>query len=134
MLPPQHRLRSSRLFATAVKKGQKKGSRTVVLHLYDLSSDNSHKYMVGDSFSCLHHEELYGGPRIGLVVSKAVGNAVQRHHVSRRLRNIAASFLQDSNLQLNNDTVIIIRALPQASSATWKELYSDVLSCLHRLC
>jgi ribonuclease P protein component len=31
-----------------------------------------------------------GGPRVGLIVNKAVGSAVVRHRVSRRLRHVCA--------------------------------------------
>ena len=34
MLAPEHRLRSSALFSAVVKKGARKGSRTVVVHLW----------------------------------------------------------------------------------------------------
>ncbi|EUA43599.1 ribonuclease P protein component [Mycobacterium xenopi 3993] len=32
------------------------------------------------------------GPRIGLIVGKAVGSAVQRHQVARRIRHVARAF------------------------------------------
>jgi len=36
------------------------------------------------------------GPRIGLVVSKSVGSAVQRHRVARRLRHVARTVIDVS--------------------------------------
>ena len=57
------------------------------------------------------------GPRMGLIVAKSVGSAVQRHRVARRLRHVARSVLAD----LDRGERVVIRALPssrQASSAT----------------
>ena len=64
MLAPEHRLRSSALFSTVVKKGARKGSRTLVVHLWTPEPGPDAPL------------ELTGGPRAGLIVSKAVGNAV----------------------------------------------------------
>src|SRR5699024_2524667 len=76
MLAPDRRLRSSALFSAVVKKGARKGSRTVVVHLWTPEPGLDAPL------------ELTGGPRAGLIVSKAVGNAVVRHAVSRRLRAV----------------------------------------------
>ncbi len=70
-----------------------------------------------------------GPPRVGLVVSKAVGNAVVRHRVSRRLRHVAAEFLTD----LPDGTDVVLRARPAASAASSRELAADVRSGLRRL-
>ncbi len=71
----------------------------------------------------------FGPPRVGLVVSKAVGNAVVRHRVSRRLRHVAAEFLTD----LPYGTDVVLRARPAASAASSRELAADVRSGLRRL-
>ena len=63
-----------------------------------------------------------GGPRFGLVVSKAVGDSVTRHRVSRRLRHIAAELLD----QAGDDLMVVIRANPAAASATYEELSADL--------
>ena len=57
-----------------------------------------------------------GGPRFGLVVSKQVGNAVTRHAVSRKLRNVVLQRGVAATLPRNVDCVI--RALPPAAGAT----------------
>ena len=54
------------------------------------------------------------GPRIGLVVSKAVGNAVQRHRVSRQLRHVARAVIDE----LTPADRIVIRALPGSRHAS----------------
>ena len=63
-----------------------------------------------------------GGPRAGLVVSKAVGGSVVRHRVSRRLRHLLAPRLGD----LPPGAMVVIRALPPAAGATSSELADDL--------
>lgn len=43
----------------------------------------------------MRHDGDDDGPRIGLVVSKSVGNAVERHRVARRLRHVARTVIDD---------------------------------------
>lgn len=63
-----------------------------------------------------------GGPRFGLVVSKAVGDSVTRHRVSRRLRHVAGSLLDE----LDDDLLVVIRANPASAAATHDELLRDM--------
>jgi ribonuclease P protein component len=60
----------------------------------------------------LSHGPLSHGPRVGFVVSGAVGNAVTRNRVKRRLRHLAAAQLADTDLELG----VVVRALPRASA------------------
>ncbi len=69
------------------------------------------------------------GPRFGLVVSKAVGPAVIRHRVARRLRHICAGIVND----LPSDADIVLRALPGAATATSRDLDRQVRSGLTKL-
>lgn len=105
MLPRTHRLHRSADFAAVVRKGARKGRRTMVVHAHVDSS-----------------EVRVGGPRFGLVVSKAVGDSVTRHRVSRRLRHVAGSLLGE----LDDDLLVVIRANPAAVSATHEELIRDM--------
>ncbi|MGP5930942.1 ribonuclease P protein component [Corynebacterium glyciniphilum] len=114
MLAPEHRLRSSSLFSETVRRGRKKGTRTVVVYLHDRTDT-----------------VVSGGPRMGLVVSKAVGNAVTRHSVSRRLRHVTAVLLEEFSLEPWQS--LVIRALPASGAATSAELESDVRRALRRL-
>jgi ribonuclease P protein component len=67
-------------------------------------------------------------PQVGFVVSKAVGNAVHRNLVKRRLRAATASRLG----ALPPYGRAVVRALPPSSSATFDELSSDLSRGLDR--
>lgn len=110
MLPNQHKLTNSEEFKKTIRKGKRAGRDTVVVHLRTGVFDDTNPNV------------NLGGPRCGLVVSKAVGNAVTRHAVSRKLRHI---FLELSN-EIPADYRVVIRALPPAADATSKELREDV--------
>jgi ribonuclease P protein component len=68
------------------------------------------------------------GPKVGLVVAKTVGNSVQRHRVTRRLRHVARSVLAD----LNPADQIVIRALPSSRYAVSARLEQQLRVALDR--
>ncbi|HWV79036.1 MAG TPA: ribonuclease P protein component [Isoptericola sp.] len=120
MLPAAHRLRRSVDFERTVRRGTRAGRSTVVVHLL-VDPDAGPEAGVG---------AVAGGApsQVGLVVSKAVGNAVHRNQVKRRLRHIAAAHLP----ALPAGARMVIRALPASSGATYAELDRDLESCLDR--
>ncbi|MFC7495558.1 MULTISPECIES: ribonuclease P protein component [unclassified Nocardioides] len=109
MLPSAHRLTDGPSFQRAVRTGRKAGSRTVVVHLAD-DPEATH-------------------PRVGFVVSKAVGNAVVRNRVKRRLRHQAREHIAS----LPGSAVLVVRALPAAATASAAELGADLGRCLSRV-
>jgi ribonuclease P protein component len=109
VLPRTHRLTSSADFRRATREGRRAGSHTLVVHL-----------AVGDE---------PGPARVGFVVSKAVGNAVVRNRVQRRLRHLAREHLTS----LPGSTVLVIRALPASAEASYPELGDDLSRCLGRV-
>lgn len=68
------------------------------------------------------------GPRIGLVVSKAVGGAVDRHRVSRRLRHAVAEMVGE----LSSEDRIVIRALPGSRKAISARLRDELVCGVRR--
>jgi ribonuclease P protein component len=73
--------------------------------------------------------DVNGVPRVGFVVSKAVGNSVVRHRVARRLRHVVRDRLGTVRL----GCTLVVRALPPAAEAASAELGSDIDSALRRL-
>jgi ribonuclease P protein component len=68
-------------------------------------------------------------PRAGLVVGKAVGNAVHRNRVKRRLRHL----LRDRLPGLPDEAALVVRALPPAATASSTELGAALDRALSRL-
>jgi ribonuclease P protein component len=66
---------------------------------------------------------------VGFVVGKSVGGSVVRHRVSRRLRAVLAARLPT----LPAGSATVVRALPDAASASSAELSADVDSAFARL-
>jgi ribonuclease P protein component len=66
--------------------------------------------------------------RFGFIVSKAVGNAVTRNRVRRRLKAVCFELL--SELAPGSD--IVVRALPAAAQADWTTLQHDVRDAVER--
>ncbi|MEV7429511.1 ribonuclease P protein component [Nocardioides sp. NPDC092400] len=111
MLPPAHRLVDADSFRLATRAGERAGSRTLVVHLWT---------PVGDAD---------GPPRVGFVVSKAVGNAVVRNRVKRRLRHLAREHVSS----LPGSAVLVVRALPAAAGASYDALAEDLARGLRRV-
>lgn len=61
-------------------------------------------------------------PRVGLIVSRAVGPAVVRNRVRRRLRHLAAEHVQS----LPRGSLFVLRANPQAATASQAELAAEL--------
>lgn len=73
--------------------------------------------------------EIDPSTRAGFVVSKAVGNAVVRNRVKRRLRHLVRERLS----QLPAGSLVVVRALPGAGDAGLDELARDLDAALQRL-
>jgi ribonuclease P protein component len=112
VLAVENRLRDSDAFRRTVRSGRRAGGAALVVHLLDDPSTDA---------------EL--GPRVGLVVSKAVGNAVVRNRVKRRLRHLVRSHLTD----LPPTSDLVIRALPPAATVGSTELGAELARCLERV-
>ncbi|PRB43831.1 ribonuclease P protein component [Arthrobacter sp. MYb23] len=106
MLATPNRLRTSTDFSTTVRSGVRNGRRNLVLYTASIGA---------------------GEPsRIGFIVSKAVGNAVTRNLVKRRLREAGALSLHTHGTGL----AVVVRALPAAATASWEQLLSDYNAAL----
>jgi ribonuclease P protein component len=113
VLSREHRLTDPDTFRVVVRRGRRAGGRLVVVHFDEAPETGAAE----------------GGPRVGFVVSKAVGPAVVRNRVKRRLRHLA----RESLMGLPGSAVLVVRALPAAASASYEELGADLARCLQRV-
>jgi ribonuclease P protein component len=67
--------------------------------------------------------------RIGFVVARSVGPAVTRNRVKRRLRHLVRERID----ALPESVLLVVRAQPAASSASYGELGAALDRCLHRV-
>jgi ribonuclease P protein component len=113
MLPAQFRMLRPAEFTVTVRRGSRSGRKLLTGHL------------------------LLGGagpdepPRVGFVVSKAVGKAVARNKVRRRLRALVRGYLP----VLPGGSLLVVRAHPQAATARQVDLAAEldlVMSTLMR--
>ncbi len=107
MLPAQYRMTRSAEFGTTVKHGVRAVQPDIVVHA---------------------RREAEGGPRIGLVVAKSVGSAVQRHRVARRLRHVVRTVMAE----LAPGDRVVIRALPSSRYAISARLEQQLRTGLRR--
>jgi ribonuclease P protein component len=78
-------------------------------------------------------DEGDAAPQVGFVVSKAVGNSVQRNLVKRRLREIVRPLLAAHGPRVFPEhSRVVVRALPAASTATFSELARDARAAVEK--
>jgi ribonuclease P protein component len=110
MLPSASRMRRSEDFASAIRRGRRAGRPVLVVHL-NIADDRADP------------------PLVGFVVSKAIGNAVARNRVKRRLRHLMRDRLQ----RLPQGSLLVVRANPPAASARNEQLAAELDIALDRL-
>ena len=111
MLPAQHRLTRGDDLRRVSRAGRRSGGDLLVVHA-----------LVSDTGSA------QVPPRVGFVVSGAVGGSVVRHRVQRRLRHLCRERLP----RLPAGTELVVRALAPAAGATYQELGAELDRCLER--
>lgn len=117
MLPAVHRLRDSAAFGHTVRRGRRAGGPLLVLHLRATSGTDEGPNRTG------------APAQVGLVVSRAVGNAVHRNQVKRRLRHLLRARVDT----LPPGSVLVVRALPRSADASWADLSRELDRGLSRL-
>jgi ribonuclease P protein component len=114
VLPQPNRLRRRADFVRVTRTGRRCTRGTLTTYLLEPGDDRP-----GGSDQ----------PRVGFVVSRALGGAVVRNAVTRRLRVVARDRLD----RLPVGATVVLRALPSAASAGAAELAADLDACLDRL-
>jgi ribonuclease P protein component len=107
MVPTSRRLHSRADFARASRQGRRVGGRYVVVSVA----------VTADSWPA----------KVGFAVSRRVGGSVTRNLVTRRLRHLTRPMLDE----LPTGTLVLVRALPAAAGARFRELEADVARALH---
>lgn len=131
MLPARDRLTSSDEFSFVVRRGRRTGRPRLVVHAWwpglpvrDVRSGGRATAERDDTTPTRRD-----APRVGFVVSKAVGTAVVRHRVARRMRHL----MRDRLAALPAGTLVVVRALPPAANAPSRELGVDLDAAFRKL-
>jgi ribonuclease P protein component len=95
-------MRSSKDFLRTTRRGLRVSRPTLIVHAVPAPDD----------VASTRDAAGRPGPRIGFVVSGALGNAVTRNRVKRRLRHLAAAHVADTPVGID----IVVRALPRAAT------------------
>jgi ribonuclease P protein component len=101
VLPRRLRMHNSKDFQRTTRRGIRVSRPTLVVHAVHAPEVGSARDSFGRS-----------GPRIGFVVSRALGNAVSRNRVKRRLRHLAAAHAPITPVEMD----LVVRALPRAAT------------------
>jgi ribonuclease P protein component len=121
VLPSESRVRRGAEFARVIRSGRRSGRTHLVAYLAVASGPEGSEKAI---------DEARTGPaRAGFVVSKAVGNAVVRNRVRRRLRHLCAERLGT----LPPGSILVVRALPPAAEADSALLGRELDGALKRL-
>ncbi|GAB3819897.1 ribonuclease P protein component [Micromonospora zhanjiangensis] len=130
MLTAAQRLRRSNDFAAAVRGGRRAGRGGVVVHLHlptarstEPAADNTPS---PEPARTAGTESISVPARAGFVVSKAVGGAVVRNAVRRRLRHLVRERIAD----LPPGSTLVVRALPVAADLPYARLGADLDAAL----
>jgi ribonuclease P protein component len=98
-------MRRSSEFTRVVRHGSRAGRQLLSGHLL------------------VQREPADGEPtRVGFVVNRAVGGAVVRNRVRRRLRHLARGYLQS----LPEGSLLVVRASPRAATARQADLAAEL--------
>ena len=103
VLPRLLRMHHSKDFQRTTRRGIRVSRPTLVVHALHVLDD------VGSARDGVARP----GPRVGFIVSGALGKAVTRNRVKRRLRHLAAAHVADTPVGMD----MVVRALPRAATA-----------------
>ncbi|MFY1688929.1 ribonuclease P protein component [Plantactinospora sp. WMMB782] len=132
MLAAAQRLRRSSDFAAAIRGGRRAGRGSVVVHLDQAGTPASPTTASARTSSASQPVRSTGAgdqpapARAGFVVSRAVGGAVVRNSVRRRLRHL----VRDRLPALPPGSTLVVRALPAAAESSYTRLGADLDAAL----
>ena len=124
MLSARHRLRRPADFSAAIRYGARAGRSAVVVHL--LPAEPAQPAEAAREAADTSH---LAPSRVGFVVPRAVGTAVVRNQVIRRLRALSTARIDRFDL-LPPGSRTVIRALPTAAVTPYAQLGEQLDSAL----
>ena len=110
MLPPRYRLRSRTHISQTIRHGRRARRGAVVVHVQ-------------------LNDQGQTPAQAAFAVSKAVGDSVTRHRVVRRLRALMPPLLD----RLPAGAAVVVRAMPEAATASSADLRDDLVGALERV-
>ena len=116
MLPQQSRMRRPEDFRRVLRTGRRAGGSVIAGHLL-LPVGSAGEVRSGDP------------AKVGFIVSRAVGSAVVRNRVKRRLRELVRRRLAS----LPRGCLLVLRAHPAAAGARQADLAADLDLVIGRL-
>jgi ribonuclease P protein component len=115
VLPQQSRMRRPEDFRRVLRTGRRAAGSVVAGHLLLVGSNG---------------QVRSGDPaKVGFIVSRAVGSAVVRNRVKRRLREL----MRRRVASLPGGCLLVLRAYPAAASARQEDLAADLDLVIGRL-
>lgn len=124
MLPAPARMRRRQDFELAIRRGKRAGGALLTVHVLipDAPRRTGGPHLpvaVGDAAPA----------KVGFVIGRAVGGAVTRNRVRRRLRDVARMRVG----RLPAGSLLVIRANPRAADARQRDLAAELDLVLDRL-
>src|ERR1700689_4965644 len=111
-------MRSPEEFKRTLRAGRRAGSTVVAAHLLLAAGPGRSGQVQNDT-----------APKVGLIVSRAVGSAVVRNRVKRQLREL----MRRRVASLPGGCLLVLRAHPAAAGARQADLAADLDLVLGRL-
>ena len=111
MLSAQNRMKRSTDFGETVKHGARAVQPDLVI------------------YARRRDKTAADAPKVGLIISRAVGSAVQRHRLARRLRHVARALVDG----LQRSEHVVIRALPSSRDVGSARLEEELRAGLRRI-
>jgi ribonuclease P protein component len=114
-----------------VRRGRRAGRASLVLYVLDAQrqAEWSREARSAPKSDIAPTREGAVPSRVGFIVSKAVGSAVVRHRVTRRLRHL----MRDRIAAVPAGTLVVVRALPPAAIASSCDLGGDLDALFRKL-
>lgn len=124
MLPNSARIKSSSDFARVTKSGRRTTTDSLIAYL--LLNQSSSGSSSSSNSKPNSNSKIDDNPKLGLIISKSVGNSVVRHRIARQIRHASFNYLS----LLPAGSLLVIRAMKRSNDAftETKALFEKIVS------